>query len=122
MLDFDLAELYEVETRILNQAVKRNIDLFPKDFMFHLERPELEDMSSQIVMTYTRKRPKSSLPLAFYRTWCVRAFVALKQYTANYKKLAGKLKELKNITKNNSRIFIIQLTTLYRKANRKTYR
>ena len=33
MLDFDLAELYEVETRILNQAVKRNIDIFPEDFM-----------------------------------------------------------------------------------------
>ena len=34
MFDFDLAELYEVETRILNQAVKRNIDIFPGDFLF----------------------------------------------------------------------------------------
>ena len=34
MLDFDLAELYEVETRVLNQTVKRNIDIFPADFMF----------------------------------------------------------------------------------------
>jgi hypothetical protein len=36
MLDFDLAELYEVETRVLNQAVKWNIDIFPEDFMFQL--------------------------------------------------------------------------------------
>jgi hypothetical protein len=37
MLDFDLAELYEVETRALNQAVKRNIDIFPEDFMFQIK-------------------------------------------------------------------------------------
>ena len=42
MLDFDLAELYEVETRILNQAVKRNIDIFPEDFMFQLSQTEWE--------------------------------------------------------------------------------
>ncbi len=52
MLDFDLAELFEVETRALNQAVKRNIDLFPEDFMFQLTKTEWETMSSQIVMTY----------------------------------------------------------------------
>jgi len=38
MLDFDLAELYEVETRVLNQSVKRNIDRFPADFMFQLDK------------------------------------------------------------------------------------
>jgi hypothetical protein len=38
MLDFDLAELYEVETRVLNQAIKRNIESFPEDFMFRLTR------------------------------------------------------------------------------------
>ena len=40
MLDFDLAELYQVETRVLNQAVKRNIDRFPEDFMFRLTKEE----------------------------------------------------------------------------------
>ena len=40
MLDFDLAALYEVETRVLNQAVKRNIKRFPEDFMFRLTRKE----------------------------------------------------------------------------------
>ncbi len=40
MLDFDLAEMYQVETRVLNQAVKRNIERFPKDFMFQLTLEE----------------------------------------------------------------------------------
>lgn len=43
MLDFDLAELYEVETRTLNQAVKRNINRFPEDFMFRLTQKEWEE-------------------------------------------------------------------------------
>lgn len=51
MLDRGLAELYGVETRVLNQAVKRNIDRFPKDFMFQLTAEERDSMSSQIVMT-----------------------------------------------------------------------
>lgn len=50
MLDFDLADLYEVETRILNQAVKRNIKRFPKDFMFQLTTEEWNDLRSQIVI------------------------------------------------------------------------
>ena len=62
MLDFDLAELYEVETRVLNQAVKRNIERFPSDFMFRITTLEWETMSSQIVMTYPQKRPKVSPP------------------------------------------------------------
>lgn len=63
MLDFDLAALYEVETRVLNQAVKRNEKRFPDDFMFQLTKHEIEilrfeiennnqSMSSQIVTTY----------------------------------------------------------------------
>ena len=40
MLDFDLAELYEVETRVFNQAIKRNIESFPEDFMFRLTANE----------------------------------------------------------------------------------
>lgn len=48
MLDFDLASLYEVETRVLNQAVKRNIKRFPDDFMFQLTAIEWQDIQSQI--------------------------------------------------------------------------
>ncbi len=76
MLDFDLAALYEVEARVLNQAVKRNIKRFPDDFMFQLNQAEAESlrsqidalqqtMSSQIVMTYPSKRPNTALPYAF---------------------------------------------------------
>jgi phage regulator Rha-like protein len=49
MLDFDLAALYEVETKVLNQAVKRNIKRFPEDFMFRLTLTEWQAMRSQIV-------------------------------------------------------------------------
>lgn len=49
MLDSDLAELYGVDTKVLNQAVKRNIDRFPPHFMFHLTKKELENWRSQIV-------------------------------------------------------------------------
>ena len=65
MLDFHLAEMYEVETRVLNQAVKRNIKRFPGDFMFQLTKEEWESMSSQIVTTYPTKRPKVALPFVF---------------------------------------------------------
>jgi hypothetical protein len=74
MIDKDLAFLYEVETRVLNQAVKRNSKRFPGDFMFQLTENEYEllknnltnaSMSSHFVMTYSAKRPKSALPYAF---------------------------------------------------------
>lgn len=52
MLDFDLAALYEVGTKVLNQAVKRHINRFPKDFMFRLTMEEWENMRSQSVTTY----------------------------------------------------------------------
>lgn len=48
MLDFDLAVLYEVETRVLNQAVKRNIERFPEDFMFQLKPFEYESIKHQV--------------------------------------------------------------------------
>ena len=49
MLDRDLAELYGVPTKVLNQAVKRNIERFPERFMFQLTKDELADLRSQIV-------------------------------------------------------------------------
>ena len=51
MLDFDLAELYDVETRVLNQAVKRNIERFPDRFMFQLTILEMKSMISQNVIS-----------------------------------------------------------------------
>jgi len=58
MLDRDLAELYDVETRVLNQAVSRNIERFPKDFMFSLTREEIMRIS-QIVTSFEIKFSKS---------------------------------------------------------------
>ena len=54
MLDRDLAELYEVETRVLNQAVRRNNDRFPADFMFQLTEQELSNWKSQTVISSWR--------------------------------------------------------------------
>ena len=83
MLDFDLAQLYGVETRVFNQAVKRNAASFPKDFMFRITKKEWKDMMSQIVISSEtefkgeinmisqsvissqRKRKVSSPPYAF---------------------------------------------------------
>ncbi len=115
LFDFDLAELYEVETRVLNQAVKRNIDIFPSDFMFQLTESEWGRMSSQIVMTSPNKRPKSALPFAFTEHGVtmlanvlkskkarltsiaiVRAFIALKQFISSYHELSEKLKDLES--------------------------
>ena len=63
MLDRDLAELYEVETRRLNEQVKRNIDRFPEDFMFQLTKEEFENLKSQIATSSWGGRRK--LPFVF---------------------------------------------------------
>ena len=51
MIDRDIAELYGVETKVLNQAVKRNITRFPEEFMFQLTREEIDFLKSQIVIS-----------------------------------------------------------------------
>jgi hypothetical protein len=112
MLDFDLARLYNVETRVLNQAVKRNIKRFPIDFMFQLTKDELDSMSSQFVMT--SKRPLSALPLAFTEQGVamlsgvlrsdvaiatniaiMRAFVQVREYLLATSSVSAELKELR---------------------------
>ena len=65
MLDRDLAELYGVETRVLNQAVRRNARRFPEDFMFQLTTLELQNWISQIVTSNSDKMGLRKLPLAF---------------------------------------------------------
>jgi hypothetical protein len=63
MLDSDLAALYGVDTKVLNQAVKRNIDRFPEDFMFQLMQSEWQNLKSQIVTSSWGGRRK--LPFVF---------------------------------------------------------
>jgi phage regulator Rha-like protein len=123
MLDFDLAELYEVETKVLNQAVKRNKDRFPEDFMFQLKKEEWEVLRSQIVTLEKDGRGKypKYLPFAFtehgvtmlasvlrsekaikMNIAIVRAFIALRQFAINYKELASQIKELRETVDNHN--------------------
>jgi hypothetical protein len=105
-----------VETRVLNQAVKRNIDRFPADFMFQLDKSEWESLRSQIVIIETgRGRHSKYLPLSFTEQGLamlseilnsakaievniaiMRAFVFIRQYALSHKDLTDKLKELEN--------------------------
>ena len=65
MLDRDLAELYGIETKVLNQAVKRNLDRFPMDFMFQLTEIEFTSLRSQIVTSKNTRGGIRYLPLVF---------------------------------------------------------
>ena len=112
MLDSDLAKLYQVETRVLNQAVKRNMKRFSPDFMFQLTAEEVLNMSSQIVTTSTR--PISARPFAFTEQGVamlsgvlrsdvaitaniaiMRAFVQVRQYLLAAASVSSELKELR---------------------------
>ena len=116
MLDYDLAELYEVQTRVLNQAVKRNIKRFPNDFMFQLNKNEWGILISQIVTSKTERRGGTQkLPYAFTEQGVsmlsgilnsdkaidvnisiMRAFVFIRQYALTHKDLTAKLHELES--------------------------
>jgi ORF6N domain len=110
MLDFDLAELYEVPTKALNQAVKRNIERFPPDFMLQLTLDEWQANRSQIVTGSQKHREGKSLPYAFTEQGVamlsgilsspkaiqvniaiMRAFVTMRRYAATYSEMAERL-------------------------------
>ena len=112
MLDFDLAQLYEVETRVLNQAVKRNINRFPSDFMFQLDKAELENLKSQIVTSSwggTRKMPfafteqgvamlsglLNSEKAIKINIAIMRAFVEIRNMLSSKNELSQQIKDLK---------------------------
>ena len=119
MLDRDLAEMYGVETRALNQAVKRNTDRFPVDFMFQLTDEETEIWKSQIVMSNSIKMGVRRNPYVFTELGVamlssvlnsktaiqiimgiMRAFVAVRQLLLNpptdpVRELQSEVKELK---------------------------
>ncbi len=126
MLDFDLAELYEVQTRVLKQAVRRNIDRFPPDFLFELTTKEYNALRSQSV-TLEKGRGKYSkyLPFAFTEQGVamlssvlnsekaiqvniiiIRTFVLIRQFALNYKELHEKIMQLeKKYNKNFKQVF-----------------
>jgi len=111
MLDMDLAKLYEVETRVLKQAVRRNMERFPEDFMFELTKDEWNIIRSQLVMFKNGqgKFPKY-LPFVFTEQGVamlsavlnseyavrisvkiMRAFVALRQWALNHQEISERL-------------------------------
>ncbi|NOX86320.1 MAG: ORF6N domain-containing protein [Chlorobi bacterium] len=111
MIDSDLAMIYKVETRTLNQAVSRNKERFPEDFMFQLSKTEFENLKSQFVMSSWGGR--RSLPFAFTEHGSlmlasvlkskiavqasisiVRAFVKLREILSTNKDLANKIAEM----------------------------
>jgi len=113
MLDSDLAEIYGVETRILNQAVQRNINRFPSDFMFQLTAAETQSLRSQIVTSNEGRGGRRYLPYAFTEhgalmlanvlnseraaqtsVQVVRVFVRLRQMLSSNAELARKLESL----------------------------
>ena len=133
MLDFDLATLYDVPTRALNQALKRNIGRFPPDFMFQLTHDEWADltdntMRSHFVTASQKKRNLGAMPYAFtehgvtmlasilksekavqMNIVIVRAFIALRQFAMQYKELAEEILKIKQTVENHSE----QLTKIY---------
>ena len=117
MLDSDLAELYGVETRILVQAVKRNLDRFPSDFMFQMENQDLAALRSQVVTSNTGRGGRRTAPYAFTEQGVamlssvlnspraivvnieiMRTFVRVRELAATRGDLAARLNELEEKT------------------------
>jgi len=113
MLDRDLAELYEIETKYLIRAMKRNIDRFPPDFMFRLSKGEYESLRCQIGTSKIGRGGRRYPPYAFTEhgaimlasvlnspraveasVYVVRAFVRLREYISSHVELARKLSDL----------------------------
>jgi hypothetical protein len=115
MLDFDLAELYETETKYLKRAVRQNITRFPADFMFELTREEYNSLRCNFSTLESEGRGKYSkyLPFAFTEQGVamlssvlnsgkainvniaiMRAFVFLRQFALRHKELSEKIKKL----------------------------
>jgi hypothetical protein len=109
MLDMDLAKLYEVETRVLKQAVRRNRERFPEDFMLTLDQSEIQNLVSQNVIP-TINHFGGALPFAFTEQGIamlssvlksktaiqinisiMRAFVMIRQFALTYQELNEKL-------------------------------
>lgn len=114
MLDRDLAELYQVTTSALNQAVKRNIERFPPDFMFQLTDAETENWKSQIVITNSITKGLRRNPYAFTEQGVsmlsavlkspvavqtsiviMRAFVVMRSYIATTTAVTAELAEIR---------------------------
>jgi len=127
MIDADLASIYDVETRTLNQAVKRNIERFPQDFLFHLNAKEKSEVITNCGHLNQLKFAKS-MPYAFTEhgaimaatvlnskqavsmsVFVVRAFVQMRETLATHKELAEKLSELEGKVGTHGRAIVTRL-------------
>ena len=108
MLDRDLAELYGVETKILNQAVKRNIERFPKNFMFQLDKTEFENWRSQIVTSNSDKMGLRRPPYAFTEQGVSMLSAVLKSDTAVKVSIniMNAFVSMRHFLQNNAEIFV----------------
>ncbi len=113
MLDRDLAELYGVETKVLNQAVKRNIERFPERFMFQLDNYEYTSLRSQIVTLKNdsneslRGKHSKYLPYAFTEQGCAMLSAVLKSEPAIQVsiKIMDAFVAMRHFLQNNAQIF-----------------
>lgn len=132
ILDTDLARLYGVQIKRLNEQVKRNQERFPEDFMFQLNEDEAESLRSQFAtLKNKRGQHRKYLPYAFTEhgaimaasvlnsaqaiemsVYIVRAFVKLKTMLATHKELAGKLDELENRVTSHDQILSDIITAI----------
>ena len=113
MIDRDLAQLYDVETRALNQTVKRNEKRFPNDFMFQMTREEMQDWISQIVISNRENMGLRKPPLVFteqgvamlssalnsdraiqVNIQIIRVFTKMRELLATHKEILKKLEQL----------------------------
>ena len=113
MLDVDLAELYDVQTKALNQAIQRNMDRFPEDFMFQLTEAEFADLRSQFVTSKKKRGGRRYMPYVFTEQGVamlsgvlnsdravqvniaiMRAFVRMRETMASHRELAQRLNTL----------------------------
>jgi hypothetical protein len=136
MLDADLAELYGVPTKVFNQAIKRNAERFPEDFMFQLTPAELTNLRSQIVTSRSDWGGRRYLPYVFTEhgaimaanvinseraieisVYVVRAFVKLREMFAGHKEMARKLTELENRLDTHDHAIHSIITTLKQLMN-----
>ncbi len=117
MLDADLAELYDVQTKVLVQAVKRNLARFPEDFMFQLEKQDLAVLRSQSVTSSSTHGGRRTAPYAFTEQGVamlssvlggpraiavnieiMRTFVRVRELAATHRDLGERLEELERKT------------------------
>ncbi len=140
MLDYDLAQLYQVPTKSLNLAVKRNLRRFPEDFRFQLSKPEWESLRFQFeTLESGRGKFPKYLPYAFTEQGLamlsgilnsaiaiemnisiMRAFVIMRQFALSHKELSDKLAELEKLYKRQFKDIAEAINYLLQKDQQQT--